>query len=451
MSAQEGGGRGEAAVAAPALEIQSVDVEESKSWERVLSVALPSAAWQQARARVLVGLRRKVQLPGFRKGKAPKELISTQYAGQLDVDALEWLLPRAYGEALRRVEIHPVGDPEFSEVHYGADEPFTFKATVQVKPAITVSGIQGLKVTWYTESMPEDAVDRTLEGIRQERADFEAADRPAGDGDRLTVDFRQVESGVPIVGTEVKGHVFELGHPQVLSGFSDGIRGMAAGEERSFPVTYPDDYEQRTLAGQTRNFMVTLHQLEEKKLPDLDDDFARNLGDFKDMTALRERIDANIRAEIEQRNRQRLETALVQALLAINEFEAPPVMVENYVESMIAEQERRTGRPFPSDERARAVEGLNPGAAFALKRWLVLDAVAAQEGLAVSDEDFEAHLASMAEAEGAEVAKVRRSVERMGAEGRIREDLLHRRVFELLESQATIKQEAIPEGQGGAR
>ena len=451
MSAQDGAGRGEAAAPAPAVEIQSVDVEEPKTWERVLAVALPAAAWHQARARVLVGLRRKVQLPGFRKGKAPKELIASQYAGQIDMDALEWLLPRAYGEALGRTEIHPVSDPEFSEVRYGADEPFTFKATVQVKPAITVTGIDGLKVTWYTESMPEDAVDRTLEGIRHERAEFETVERAAADGDRLTVDFRQVDAGVPIVGTEVKGHVFELGHRQVLAGFSDGIRGMAAGEERAFPVAYPDDYEQQTLAGQTRNFQVTLHQVEEKKLPALDDEFARNLGNFNDMAALRERIEANIAAEIEQRNRQRLETALVQALLAINEFEAPPVMVSNYVESMIAEQERRNGQPLPDGERARAVEGLTPGATFALKRWLALDAVAGQENMAVGDDEYDAHLERMAEAEGTEVAKVRRSVERMGAEGRIREDLLHRRVFEFLESRATIKQEAIPEERGGAR
>ncbi len=431
----------------PIVEVLSVELSEPKPWQRVLAVRLPADEWQQARAKVMVGLRRKVQLPGFRKGKVPKDLVETQFADQLRMDALEWLLPRAWHQALHEVDLDPVSDPEFSDIDFGEDGgDFLFKATVEIKPEVAIKGYEGLKVTWYVEKGPEGGVEHTLESIRESRAEFAEVDRAAADGDRLGVDFRQVETGgVPILGTEVKGHVFELGSPGILEDFSNGVRGMAVGEERQFPVSYPSDFDQESLAGQTRHFHVTLLKLEEKKLPALDDDFAAQVGKFENLEQLREQIDRNIEAEVKQRNRGRLETALVRSLLAVNEFEVPPSMASRYVEHMIADQERRGGSPLPEEEKVDAREKLLPAAEHALKRWFLLEAVAGQEALVVNDEDYEAHLSSLAKAEGGEVDEIRRNVERAQAEGRIREDLLHRKVFAFLESKAKVKEEEIPE------
>jgi trigger factor len=219
---------------------------------------------------------------------------------------------------------------------------------------------------------------------------------------------------------------------------------MTAGEERRFPVTYPADFEQATLAGQTRHFQVNLNQVEEKILPALDDEFASQVGNFENMKQLQNQIQKNIAAEVGQRNQQRLDTALVQSLLALNEFEVPPSMVANYVEQLIADQERRGGQSMPDEERNQAVEQLKPGAEFALKRWFLMEAVGKQESITVSDEDFELHLTRIAEAEGNDVDTVKRKVKQARAEERMREDLQHRKVFEFLVSQAKIKEEEVP-------
>lgn len=430
----------------PLVAITAVEVEETKSWQRVVSVKLPLAEWEAARAQVLTGVRRKAQVPGFRKGKVPMEMVESLYAQEIAYDALDWLLPRAWHQAMHEVTLDTVNDPEYSDIDFGEESgSFGFKATVEVRPQVKIEGYQGQSVTAYEEEVPADGLERTLAQLQEARAAFNPVERAAADGDRVTVDFRQVDvGGLPVLGTEVKDHAFELGSPYVLEAFSTGVRGMAPGEERRFPVSYPADYDQESLAGQSRNFLVTLKGVEAKSLPALDDDFAKEVGKFDSIQKLRDQIQANFEAEIRDRNRGRLEAALVQGLLAKNPFELPPSMVASYVLHLISDQERRGGRALSDEERRQAIEGLAPGAELAIKRWFVLDAVAKQEALAVSDADYEAHLDALAAAEGQPPAEIRKSVERAGAAGRLREDLLHRKVFAFLEAQAQIKRAPIP-------
>jgi len=431
----------------PLVELLGVEVEETKSWERVVSVRVPVGEWDKARAKVLVGIRKKADLPGFRKGKVPAKMVESHYAQEIAYDALDYLLPRAWHQATHEFDLPTVNDPEFSDIDFGGESgEFAFKATVQVRPEVSISGFKGIKVTWYKEPEPEGGVENTLKQIQESRAEFVDVERECADGDRVTVDFSQMEEGgIPLVGTEVKGHTFELGNAYVLDAFSDGIRGMKLGEDRVFPVSYPDDYDQETLAGQTRQFKATLQKVEEKKLPELDDDFAAQVGEFASLKELEDRISSNIKAEIDQRNQGRLETALVQSLLAVNEFEIPPAMVDNYTEHLIADQEQRGGNEMEPAERAQAAEQMKPGAEFALKRCFLLDAMAKQESFEIGDEDFEKHLQDLADAEGGELESIRESVEKANAEGRIREDLMHRKVFTFLQEKAKIKEEAIPQ------
>ncbi len=431
---------------APLVAIASVEVEETKSWQRVVSVKLPAAEWQAARAHVLTGVRRKAQVPGFRKGKVPPAMVESLYAREIVMDALDWLLPRAWHQALHEVTLNTVSEPDYSDIDLGEESgEFSFKATVEVRPEVKIEGYRGQSVTAYEEEVPADGVERTLAQLQEARAEFGAVERAAAEGDRVTVDFRQVdEGGLAVLGTEVKDHVFELGSPYVLEAFSTGVRGMAPAEERRFPVTYPADYDQESLAGQTRNFQVTLKGVEAKSLPALDDGFASEVGKFESLQQLRDQVGANIEAEIRDRNRGRLEAALVRGLLEKNPFELPPSMVASYVAHLISDQERRGGRALAQDERQQAVEGLAPGAELAIKRWFILDAVAKQEALAVSEADYEGHLDALAAAEGRPAAEIRKSVERAGAAGRLREDLLHRKVFAFLAEQAQIQRAPIP-------
>jgi trigger factor len=432
------------------LQLSGVEVEESKSWQRVLSVSLPAEEWRKARAVALKDRRKKTQLPGFRKGKAPAEMINEQYGPQIDMEGLEWLLPRAWRQALVDAGVVPITDPEFADIDFGEESgTLTFKGTVEVRPEVKISGYKGLGVTWYKEEEPADGIERTLESLAESRAEFNPVERPAAEGDRVELDFRQIEStGEVILGTEVKDHSIEVGSPNVLKEFSDGLLGTSKGDSKRFPVTYPADFEQEALAGQTRHFLVTINEVAEKKLPEINDNFATEMGDFETLAVLKERIGLNIKADIDQRNGQRLEAALVQGLLSINEFEVPPSMIGSYVEQLIRDQEERGGRPVPEEERQKAREGLRSGAEFAIKRWFLQDAVAGQESLTVSDEDYEAHLQRLAEKDEVELETVKQSIKRAKAEGRIREDLMHRKVFDFLKAEAKIKEEAVPQTQG---
>ncbi len=433
------------------LKLAGVEVEESKPWQRTLTVSLPAEEWSKARAAALQEMRKTVQLPGFRKGKAPKDMIEKQYGQQIELEGLERLLPMAWRQALIESKVMPLNDPEFSDIDFGEETgTLTFKGTVEVRPAVAISGYKGLKVTWFKEEEPEDGIERTLESVAESRAEYIKVDRPSAVGDRVGLDFRQVEpTGEVILGTEVTGHSIEVGSPQVLPEFSDGVLGMSTGDSRQFPVTYPEDFDQEALAGETRHFLVTAGEIEEKKLPAIDDEFASQIGEFDSLDALKEKIGLNIKADIDQRNAQRLEAALVQGLLSVNEFEAPPSMISNYTEQLIKDQEERNGTPLPAEERKKAWEGLRPGAEMAIKRWFLQDAVAGQEGMSVSDEEFAAHLQQLADSEGVELEAVQKSVERAQAEARIREDLLHRKVFDYLKAEAKIKEEAVPRTEGG--
>ena len=441
---------GKAARSDAGIELTGVEVEASKSWERVLTVTLSAEQWQRARAEALGVVRRHAQLPGFRKGKVPKDLVLKHYGPQVEMEGLEWLLPRAWRQALVDAKVMPINDPEYSDIDFGEESgELTFKGTVEVRPEVKIGGYKGLNVTWYKESEPADAVQRTLESLAEGRARYKDVERPAAAGDTVLVDFRQIEpSGEVILGTEVKGHSIELGSPAVLKEFSDGVIGMSKGDQKRFPVTYPADFEQEALAGQTRHFLVTLGEVAEKVLPVLDDEFAATIGEFATIDALREMIARNIKADIEQRNGQRLEAALVQGLLSVNECEVPPSMVDHSVEQLIKDQEERQGAPLREEERTRAREGLRTGSEIAIKRWFMQDAVAEQESLAVSDEEFETHLQKIAAAEGVELDQVKQSVQKAHAERRIREDLLHRKVFDFLKSEAKIKEDAVPASTG---
>ncbi|MDP6418947.1 MAG: trigger factor [Candidatus Krumholzibacteria bacterium] len=429
----------------PLVELESVDVKETKNWQREVSVSLPCSEWEKARKQAAVETLKSVELPGFRKGKAPADLVEKQFGPRIDIEAVEWLLPRAWHQASHDLDFVPINDPEFSDIDFGEGKSFTFKATVELRPEIQIKGTKGMKVTWYKEKLPEDACEQTLTNIREERADFILVEREAADGDRVTADFRQMdESGLPIVGTEVKDHVFELGNPMILEDFSKGMSGMKAEDERSFPVKYPEDFGNEELAGTTRSFHATLQRVEEKKLPELNDEFAKALGDFESLEQLRDRIQKNMEMEIEGRNRERLDASLVQSALAKNDFEVPPSMITGYVEAMIREQESK-GQEIPETEKEEARKNLRSGAEFAIKRWFLLDTVGKQEALSVSDEEYQEHLGKLAELEDSDLETVEKGIENAGAEGRIRDDLKQRKVLDYLMDQAKVKEEDIPE------
>jgi len=436
----------------PLIALEGVEVEETKPWQRVVSVKVPVDAWLEAREKAARKLRRDVTLPGFRKGKAPMAKVEAQFGANIDMDALEWVLPRAWHQATHELDFLPINEPEYSAIDFGEGKPFSFKATVELRPELRIEGVEGMKVTWYKEEVPPQALDQTLESLREGRAEFDEVERPAVDGDRVTADFHQVDAGgLPIVGTQVSDHSFELGSPMILADFSDGLRDMSPGDERTFSVSYPGDYDRKELAGTTRGFRATLKKVEAKRLPEMDDDFARELGDFENMESLRKRLRGNIELEIEGRNRERLDAALIHSAMAKNEFEVPPSMVTRYVDAMVEEHDERAGGKLSDADKEKARKGFRPGAEFAIKRWFLLDALAKQEGITVSDEDYEEHLNRIAEAEGVEPDKVRESFRKNQAEGRVREDLLHRKVLDFLKENAKIKEEAIPETQAQAQ
>jgi len=431
---------------APLVQLDEVKVEEPQSWQRVISVSVPAKEWAEARESAVRKLRKDVTLPGFRKGKAPAAAVEEKFATNIDMDALEWILPRAWHQASHEIDFFPINDPEYSDIDFGRDKPFRFKATVEVRPEVRIEGTSGMKVTWYKEEAPEDATRQTLEGLRENHAEYAEVERPAADGDRVTADFHQVdEAGLPILGTQAVDHSFELGSANILAAFNEGMRDMAPGDEKTFSVSYPEDYDQKELAGSTRGFHAKLKKVEEKSLPELDDAFAGQLGEFDSIEALRERIESNIALEVEGRNRERLDAALIQSALAKNKFDVPPSMVSRYVEAMLQEHDQRAGGKLSDEDKENARKNFRPGAEFAIKRWFMLDSLAKQEGITVSDEDYEEHLGKIAEQEGVELEKIRESFTKNQAENRVREDLMHRKVLDFLRENAKIKEEAIPE------
>jgi trigger factor len=392
-------------------------------------------------------LARDMKAPGFRKGKVPPEMV-LQRVGREGVlqEALQHSLAEWYERAVLDAGISPVGDPQLKLDDLPDEgQPLSFSIEIGVRPAAELGEYKGLEVGKAEPEVPADAVEGELDRLRQGFASLQPVERAAADGDLLLVDYTGKVDGEPFEGGEARDHMVELGAGTLLEPFEEGLKGASAGDDREVEVTFPDDYRPESLAGKTAKFEVKVKEVREKKLPELDDDFASQSSEFETLDELKEEIEGRIRHALEHRSEDQFRQAALDAAVEKAKVDIP----DEIVTARARESWERASRQLAAQGLDPAsylkmqgktedelVESAKPDAEQSLKREAVLSAVIEAENIEVTEEEMLEALRPAAEQEGSEPQAVLDRVRSRGRDAVLREDLQLRKALDAIAESA---------------
>jgi trigger factor len=300
-----------------------------------LEISVPVETVENETERVVSSFQHQAKLPGFRPGKAPAGLIRKQFEGDIRQRVLENLVPKFLEKELEKADLRIVGTPDVSDVHFHRGEPLRFKAEFEVFPQIELQEYQSLAVPYRDPQITDDDVAKRLEEVREQKADYSNVDpRPIQDGDYavLAIESLSGAEGQPVKQDEMMLHV---GAEDTLPAFTENLRGMSPGEEKDFDVTYPEDYGQRKLAGRTIRFHALVKGVRKKELPELNDEFAQDLGDFRTVDELREALRKSLYAQREQEAQRQAKDKLVEKLVDAHDFPVPEAFIDRQVRNRV--------------------------------------------------------------------------------------------------------------------
>ena len=378
-----------------------VSTEPVENSQATLKIEMEPAEIDKYKEKAYHRLVQKVSVPGFRKGKAPRDVLERHIGKDaLFKEALEDLIPQTYQEAVEEQKLEPIAKPQFELIQ---TEPLIFKAVVPLKPTVKLGDYAKIKVESKPVEVSKGDVETAIEQLRQQQAVLSPVDRPVQFGDIVTIDIDGEKNGEPFsIRKDVAYEVLKEAKLP-LPGFAEKLQGMSKDEEKSFVLSYPPDYEMQELAGKDHAFRVTAKEIKEKALPEVDDEFAKILGK-EDVASLREQITSNLKARAEERARMELEQKAVDAAVEISEVEYPPVLVDKEIERLLSDEARHFTEGIAGLENylktiGKTLEGhmeeLRPAANQRVVRSLVLGELAEAEKIEVTDADIDAEIDKM--------------------------------------------------------
>ncbi|MGZ5091501.1 MAG: trigger factor [Burkholderiales bacterium] len=312
------------------------NLESLGTLERRLSVAVPLAEIDREIDTRLKRLSRTVKMDGFRPGKVPLKVVAQQYGPQIRQEVLGDAIQRTFGEAVREQNLRVAGYPRFEPkpLNEGASE-FEYSATFEVYPDVQVGDISSSSITRPQLAVSEADIDRTLDVMRKQRATYEPVQRAAENGDRVTMSYRGTIGGTEFAGGKAENQAIVLGEGRLLADFESQLRGMKAGDARTFELRFPDDYHGKDVAGKTATFELNVSEVAVPRLPGIDAEFAKSLGVVEgDVTKMRAEIQGNLEREVKTRLKSRVKEQVMQALLDVTQVDVPKALVESEIERL---------------------------------------------------------------------------------------------------------------------
>jgi len=386
--------------------------------ELEFSITAPELAAAEERAfRKLV---KNVRLPGFRPGKVPRRIFEQTYGTEtLTSQAVEDVIPEVYAKAIREHDIEPVERPQLEVIEEEGGRPRRLKATVEVRPQITLGQYTDVAVPRPPVSVEEAEVDRSLEALAKDRATLVPVDRPAALGDVVTMDYAGTIGGEAFEGGTAAGQVAELDEDRFVPGFATGIAGMRPGERREVEARFPSEYPVPELAGKTATFDVTLHDVKEYELPAIDDEFAKALSGRDTVAELRSDLRLRLEAVGQARARRAIGNAVMERLLASHDFALPPSMVEKELDHFMEDAgtaAARSGSTFEQylertgKSESELRESFRQEANQRVKAGLLIEAIAKAERISATPADIAEELEVLARRYGQPVARIRKAL-----------------------------------------
>jgi trigger factor len=368
-----------------------VEVENLERWRRRLAFTVPAGVAGRARDRHVRELARRARLKGFRPGRAPTRLVEKHYAQEIEDELLKDLIREGYEAGVARHGLEPISPPQVHGVHWMPDGALHFTAEVDVRPEIELGRTTGFRVEAKRYRVSDEDVERVLGRLREERADWVPVERAAAEGDLVVFDSVPLDAqGEPRTSERVENHKVVLGHEALLPDFEAGLQGVSRGEEKTIRVGFPEDHPNEGLRGTVREFRVSISEVRERRLPELDDAFAAEIGGFDSLEAAREKIRSNLAEEVEQQSLREVNEALIDEIIAANPIDLPESMIDRYLANMLSDRDGPLAGRVPAERQEELTKVLRPGAERALRRYYILEHVAEREGLKATDAEVDA-------------------------------------------------------------
>jgi trigger factor len=389
-----------------------------------LELTIPAAAVQAETSKAVDKIRAKVHLKGFRPGKAPAHLIRSYYSSEIRKEIIDALIPKHLETECEKEGLRPVSQPSMKDLHFHDGEELHCKVEFEVAPDIELKEVRGLKVEYAEPQITGGDVDARIESIRQAKAEFVNVDpRPAVDGDHCLV---SLESIAGLEGPPMKqaGLNIEIGHADTFAAFSEALRGTEPGDQREAEIEYPENYAEPRLSGKKVRFRITLEMIRQRELPELNDEFAQDLGDFQTVDELKEEIRKSLFREREFAAQAKAKNDLVDKAVEMHDFPVPEVFVERQIETIVQSslQEMSEGGVDVSKLKldwAMLKQRFHDRAVKEVKASLLLDKIATVESIEVMQDEVDRQVQQIARQEREPVAATRARLEKEGAIRRI--------------------------------
>ena len=396
----------------------SVTVENLEKNMAKLTIEIPVEEVAKAEQRAYNKSKHQINVPGFRKGKAPRNIVEKIYGADIFMeDAVNDLLPTAYEEAVKESGLEIVSRPQIDYVQVEHGQPLIVTATVAVKPEVKLGKYKGLKLDLTAPEVTEEDILAELKREQEKNATMkDVEDRPVQEGDTVTLDYAGSIDGVPFEGGTAEEQELTIGSGHFIPGFEDQMIGMEIGEERDLHVTFPEEYGAKELAGKEAVFHVKVHAISEKELPELNDEFASEVSEFETLEAYKEDIRTKLQERKEKAFVQEKENAALEAAVKNAEMEIPQAMIDSQAEDMVNEFGERLQMQgmrleqylqFTGMSMSQIVDQYKDQAKKRIEGRLVLEAIVEAEKIEINDEDREKGYQELAERYGMETDKVK--------------------------------------------
>ncbi len=410
-----------------------ISIDEQEAWRRVMNVTIPASIVQAEEQRAARQLASRARLKGFRKGRVPTKVIENRFGGALRQEALDKLIGSAYKEALAAQELRPISEGELEDIHYKPEEDLTFAIAFDVEPVVELERLSGFVVERPAVDITAEQVDEVLGRIQEQNGVWQ----PLEEGKPVEKDLVSVtitrlnDEGEPV--DDAREYDIVMGSGDAIPDIEASIFTLETGETNDFDIAFPDDFPDESRRGDSERVRITLTSRRQMDVPTLDDDLAKQVGDFETLDELTAKVREDMEKEAEQQADAAARSRLLDLIVDANPFDVPASMVRRYSDGIMGDISQ-----IPEERLSEFREQIRPEAERAVKRILLIEQIAQTQSLTASDDDIDDRVEEIAEANNTDAAKVYAELQKAGRIESLERELTEKAVFDFLFEQSEI-------------